>query len=144
MPPSMPGLQGCSLRPRMLQSVYECLGLHCLWFLLGLHPECLLSGSLPCCELEYLVLVILHAYVQSAMAPVVRFKPYEMKLLVSNPELLAKVDTFGCLSFVSKFLDPNLEVTRVFAVSLVDFQAEVGDIRFRVDERSIALALVCH
>ena len=121
MLPSIPGLQGCSLRPRMLQSVYECLGLHCLGFLLGLHPECSLSSSLLWCKLEYLVWVILCAYEQSVMAPVVRVEPCEMKLLDSNPELLAKVEAVGWLPFVSKFSDMNPEVTRVFTVSLVDF-----------------------
>ena len=46
----------------------------------------------------------------------------------------------GWLSFISKFLDSNLEVMRVFAVSLADFQVKVGDLQFRVDERSVALA----
>ena len=44
------------------------------------------------------------------------------------------------MPFISKFSDSNPEVTRVFALSLVDFQAEVGDLRFRVDERSVAVA----
>ena len=79
----------------MVQSFYECLGLHCLGFFLGLHPECSLSIFLSCCELEYLVWVIFRAYVQSVMAPVVRVKPCEMKLLVSNPEMLAKVEAVG-------------------------------------------------
>ena len=74
------------------------------------------------------------------MVPVVRVEPCEIKLLDSNPGLLAKVEAVGWLPFVSKFFDSNLEVMRVFAVSLVDFQAVVGDLRFRVDERSVALA----
>ena len=55
------------------------------------------------------------------MAPVVRVEPCEMKLLDSNPELLEKVEVVGWLPFVSKFLDSNPKVTRVFAVSLVYF-----------------------
>ena len=51
----------------------------------------------------------------------VRVEPCEMKLLDSNPELLAKVEVVGWLPFVSKFSDSNPEVMRVFAVSLVDF-----------------------
>ena len=74
------------------------------------------------------------------MVPVVRFEPYEMKLLDSNPELLTKVEAIGWLLFISKFLDSNPEVTRVFALSSVDFQVKVGDLQFRVDERSVALA----
>ena len=140
MPPPMPGLQGCSLHPRVLQSVCECLGLHCLRFLLSLHPKCSLSGSLSCAELWYLFCVRLCALTQSVMAPVVRVEPCEMKLLYSNPELLAKVEAVGWLPFVNKFFDSNPRVIRVFAVSLVDFQAEVGDLHFRVDERSVALA----
>ena len=74
------------------------------------------------------------------MAPVVRVEPCEMKLMDSNPELLEKVEAVGWLPFVSKFSDSNPEVTRVFAVSLVEFQAVVGDLYFRVDERLVALA----
>ena len=140
MPPSMMGLQGYSLRPLMLQFVYECIGFHCLYFFLGLHPECSLSGSLSCAELWYLSCVRLRAFTQSVMVPVVRVEPCEMKLLDSNPELLAKVEAVGWLLFVNKFSDSNPEVTMVFAVSLVYFQVEVGDLRFRVDKRSVALS----
>ena len=126
----MPNFQDFRLRSLMVKSFYECLGLHCLGFLLGLHPECSLSGYLSCCELEYLVWVILRAYEHSVMAPVVRVEPCEMKLLDSNPELLAKVEAVGWLSFVSKFFDLNPKVMRVFTVFLVDFQAEVGDLHF--------------
>ena len=128
MPPPMPGLQGCSLHSRVLQSICECLGLHCLGFLLSLHPKCSLFGSLSCAELWYLFCVRLRALTQSVMVPVVRVEPCEMKLLDSNPELLAKVEAVGWLPFVSKFLDSNPEVTRVFAVSLADFQVKVGDL----------------
>ena len=75
------------------------------------------------------------------MAPVVRVEPCEMTLLNSNPELLEKVEAIGWMPFMRKFSDSNPEVTRVFALSLVDFQAEVGDLRFRVDERSVAVAI---
>ena len=128
----MPNFKDFWLRSLMVKSFYGCLGLHCLGFLLGLHPECSLSGSLSWCKPEYLVWLILCAFTQSVMAPVVRVEPCEMKLLVSNPE--------PWFSFVSKFSDSNHEVMRVFIVSLVDFQAEVGDLRFRVDERSMALS----
>ena len=80
------------------------------------------------------------ACAQLVMAPVVRVEPCEMKLLDTNPELLSKVEVVGWFSFISKFLDSNPEVTRVFAVSLVDFQVKVGDLQFRVDECSVALA----
>ena len=63
-----------------------------------------------------------------------------MKLLDSNPELLTKVEAVGWLSFISKFSDSNSKVTRVFALSLADSWVKVGDLQFRVDERSIALA----
>ena len=63
-----------------------------------------------------------------------------MKLLDTNPELLSKVEAVGWLPFISNFSDSNPEVTRVFAVSLADFQVKVGDLQFRVDERSVALA----
>ena len=74
------------------------------------------------------------------MAPVVRVEPYELTLLNSNPGLLQKVKDVGWLPFLEKFSDSNLEVTRVFALSLVKYQAEVGDLCFRVDERSVANA----
>ena len=44
------------------------------------------------------------------------------------------------MPFFEKFSDSNPEVTRVFALSLVNYQAKVGDLCFRVDERSIAAA----
>ena len=74
------------------------------------------------------------------MAPVVRVEAYEMKLFDSNPELLTKVEAVGWFPFISKFLDSNPEVTRVFSLSLADSRVKVGDIQFRVDERSVALA----
>ena len=77
---------------------------------------------------------------QSVMAPVVRVEPCEMTLLDLNPGLSAKVEVIGWIPFISKFSDSNPEGTRVFALSLVDFQAEVGDLHFRVDERSVAVA----
>ena len=74
------------------------------------------------------------------MAPVVRVEPCEMTLLNSDSELAVKVEDIGWMPFLKKFSNSNPEVTRVFALSLVDFQAEVGDLRFWVDERSIAVA----
>ena len=74
------------------------------------------------------------------MAPVVRVEPCKMTLLNSDSELAVKVEDIWWMPFLKKFSDSNPEVTRVFALSLVDFQAEVGDLRFRVDERSIAAA----
>ena len=74
------------------------------------------------------------------MAPVVRVEPCEMTLLNSNPELSQKIKDVGWMPLFEKFFDSNPEVTRVFALSLTDFQVEVGDLRFRVDERSIAAA----
>ena len=74
------------------------------------------------------------------MAPVVRVEPYEMTLLNLNPELAEKVRNVGWMPFFEKFSDSNPEVTKVFALSLVNYQAEVGDLCFRVDERSIAAA----
>ena len=79
-------------------------------------------------------------FAQLVMAPVVRVEPCEMKLLDSNPELLAKVEAVGWFPFISKFSDSNPEVTRVFALSLADSQVKVGDLQFRVDERSVVLA----
>ena len=107
---------------------------------LGLHPECSLSGSLSSVELWYLLYVQLRALTRPVMAPVVRVEPCEMKLLDSNPELSAKVEAIGWMPFISKFSDSNPEVTRVFTLSLADYQAEVGEVCFRVDERSVALA----
>ena len=74
------------------------------------------------------------------MVPVVRVDPCQMKLLDTNPKLLSKVEAVGRFLFISNFLDSNPEVTRVFVVSLAEFQVKVGDLQFRVDERSVALA----
>ena len=136
----MPKIQGYGPRLFMSQSVYERIGIHCIVFLLGLHREYSLSNSLSFFDLWYLFQVRFRACAQLVMAPVVRVEPYEMKLLDTNPELLTKVKAVGWLSFINKFSDSNPEVTRVFAVSFPNFQVKVGDLQFRVDERSVALA----
>ena len=62
------------------------------------------------------------------MAPMVRVEPSDMKLLDSNPELLAKIETVGWLPFIHKFTDSNPEVTRLFALSLADSRVKVDDL----------------
>ena len=95
----------------MAHLVYESIGFHCLCFMLGLHPECSLSSLLSCFDLWYLFYVQLSAFTLVAMAPVVRVEPSDTKLLDENPDLLAKVEAVGCLSFIHKFTDSNPEVT---------------------------------
>ena len=131
--------QGYRLRLCMSRLVYERIGFRCLVFLLGLHPECSLLSSLSFFYLWYLFHVRFRACAQLVMAPVVRVEPCEMKLLDTNPKLLSKVEAVGRLLFISNFLDSNPEVTRVFVVSLAEFQVKVGDLQFRVDEHLIAL-----
>ena len=99
-------------------------------FLLSIYLECSFSNLLSCAELWYLFCVRLHALTLSVMAPVVRVEPCEMKLLDSNSELSAKVEEVGWMPFIRKLSYSNPKVMRVFVVSLVDFQAEVGDLRF--------------
>ena len=94
-PSLMPSLQGSCLGLLMSRFVYERVGFHCLWFLLGLHLECSLSSFLSCCDQWYLLCVQLHAFALAAMAPVVMVEPNDTKLLDENPELLAKVDVVG-------------------------------------------------
>ena len=65
---------------------------------------------------------------QLIMALVVRVEPCEMKLLDTNLEILTKVEAVGWFPFISKFSDSKLEVTRVFVVSLADFQVKAGDL----------------
>ena len=108
--------------------------------LLSLHPECSRPGLLSLAELWYLFCVRLRIRYQTVMAPVVRVEPCEMTLLSSNPDLAEKVRNVGWMPFFEKFFDSNPKVTRVFSLSLVNYQAEVGDLCFRVDERSIAAA----
>ena len=74
------------------------------------------------------------------MAPVVRVEPCETKLLDSNPEILAKVETAGWFPFIRRFSDSNPEVTRLFDLSLDDSWVKIADLQFRVDEHSVALA----
>ena len=138
--PFMPKFQGYWLRLLMLQLVYESIGFHCLCFLLCLHPECSFSSSLSCFELRYLLGVRLRVFVHEAMAPVVRVEPSDMKLLDSNPELLARVEAVEWLPFICKFTDLNPEVTRLFSLSLDDSMVKIADLQFRVDERSVAIA----
>ena len=137
----MPSLQGCSLCSFMSHFVYHRVGFHCLCFLLGFHPECSLSSLLSDCILWCLLCVLLRDFVLAVMAPVVRFEPSDTKLLDGNPDLLAKVEALGWFPFIRNFTDSNPEVTRLFAMSLVDARVSVADLQFRVDERSIALAM---
>ena len=58
----------------------------------------------------------------------VRVEPCEMKLLDSNPELLAKVEAAGWLPFIRRFTDSNPEVTRLFALSLTDSRVKIADL----------------
>ena len=141
-PSPMPSLQGPCLGLLMSHLVYESVGFHCLFFLLGLHPKCSLSSLLSCFNLWYLFCVQLRAFVLIAMASVVRVEPSDMKLLDGNPELLVKVEAVGWLPFIHKFTYSNPEVTRLFALSLADARAKVVDLQFRVDEHSVAVATV--
>ena len=95
----------------------------------------LASSVLSCCNTLYLLCVQLRAFALVAMAPVVKVETNEMKLLDENPELLAKVEVGGWLPFIHKFTHSNPEVTRLFALSLVDARVEVADLQFRFDER---------
>ena len=136
---SMLKLQGCSPCSFMDYFPYHGFEFH-FSFLLRIYPECLLSSFLSFAELWYLFCVRLRALTRPVMVPMLRVEPCEMKLLDLNPELSVKVEAVGWIPFIRKFSDSNPEVTRVFALSLVYFQAKVGDLRFRVDERSVALS----
>ena len=129
----MPNPQGYSLRSCMAYPVHYLV-------LLSLHSKCSRSRVLSLAELWYLFYVRLRTWTHPVMAPVVRVEPCKMTLLSSNSELAVKVEDIGWMPLLNKFSDSNPEVTRVFALSLVDFQAEVGDLWFRVDEQSIAAA----
>ena len=124
----IPSLQGSCLSLLMSHFIYERVGFHCLWFLLGLHPECSLSSVLSCCDPLYLLCVQLRAFALAVMAPVVRVEPNDMKLLDGNPELLAKVEAVRWLPFFHKFTDSNPVVTRLFSLSLVDARVKVADL----------------
>ena len=137
----MPSFQGPCLGLLMSHFVYHRVGFHCLYFLFDLHPECSLSSILSYCELWHLFCVRLRAFALAAMAPVVRVEPSDMKLLDGNPELLAKVEAVGWFPFIRKFTDSNPEVTRLFALSLADARVKVADLQFRIDERSVSLAM---
>ena len=133
MAPIMLNPQGFHLHSRMAYPVYYLL-------LLSLGSKCSQPALLSLIQWWHVFCAWFHVYKQSVMAPVVRVEPYELTLLNSNPGLLQKVKDVGWLPFLEKFSDSNPEVTRVFALSLVNYQAEVGDLCFRVDERSIASA----
>ena len=74
------------------------------------------------------------------MAHVVRVEPSDMKIIYSNPELLARMEAVGWFPFIRKFADSNSEVMRLFSLSLDDSRVKIVDLQFRVDERSVALA----
>ena len=88
--------------------------------LLSLYSKCSQLGLLSLAEWWYVFCVWLHIRNRPVMAPVVRVEPYEMTLLNSNPELAEKVRNVGWMPFFEKFSDSNPEVTRVFALSLVN------------------------
>ena len=67
-------------------------------------------------------------FTQEAMDPVVRVEPNHTKLLDENLELFAKVKAVGWLLFILRFADSNLEVTRIFSLSLTDSRVKVADI----------------
>ena len=133
MAPTVLNLQGFYLRPNVFFSLY-CLQLP------GFESKRSRSASLSiilwwqvCCA---------HCLARRliGMAPFIRIEPHELTLLESNSDLLHKVKEVGWLHFLRKFSDSNPEVTRVFAMSLMNYQVEVGDLCFRVDERSVAHA----
>ena len=84
--------------------------------------------------------MLLCDFTLAVMASVIRVEPSDVKLLDENPELLAKVEAVGWFPFIRKFADSNPEVTRLFALSLDDSRVKIADLRFRVEERSVALA----
>ena len=131
MAPIMLNPQGFRLHSRMAYPMYYLV-------LLSFYSKSSRPGLLFLAQWWHVFCAWLRICKQSAMAPVVRVEPYELTLLNSNPGLLQKVKDVGWLSSFKKFSDSNPEVTRVFALSLVNYQAEVGDLCFRVDETSIA------
>ena len=133
MAPIMLNPQGFRLHSRMAYPMYYLV-------LLSFYSKCSRPGLLSSAQWWHVFCAWLRICKQSAMAPVVRVEPYELTMLNSNHGLLQKVKDVGWLPFFEKFSDSNPEVTRFFAPSLVKYQAEVGDLCFRVDERSIASA----
>ena len=91
----MSSLQGSCLSLPMSHFVYERVGFHCFWLLLGLHPKWSLSNILYYCDPLYPLYAQLFVFALTAMAPVVRFEPNNTKLLEENPKLLAKVEAVG-------------------------------------------------
>ena len=75
--------------------LYEELGFHCLWFLLGLCPKWSLSSTLGYYSPLYPLFAQLCAFTLIVMAPVVRVKLDNTNLLDEDPELLAKVEAVG-------------------------------------------------
>ena len=108
--------------------IYEGIGFHRLWFLLGLYPKWSPSSILCYCDPVYLLCVQLCAFTLVAMALVVRVEPNNTKLLDESPELLDKVEAVGWLPFIRKFADSNPEVTKLFSLSLVDARVKVPDL----------------
>ena len=133
MAPTMMNLQGFRLYSNMAYPLY------CL-LLLSFGSKC--SRYVLLSLIQWWQVCCAHCYIGklTGMAPVVRVEPHELTLLDSNPDLLRKIKDVGWLQFLEKFSDSNPEVTRVFAMSLMNYQAEVGDLCFRVDERKIAHA----
>ena len=124
----MPILQGFYVSLSMSYFLYEEVGFHCPWFLLGLCSEWSLSSVLGYYSSLYLLYVQLCAFTLIAMAPVFRVEPNNTKILDENSELLVKVEAVGWLSFFRKFVDLNPEVARLFSLSLVDARVKVADL----------------
>ena len=114
MAPIIPNPQGFRLHSHMAYPVHYLL-------LLSLGSKCSRPGLLSLDQWWHVICVWLRICKQPAMDPVVRVEPYELTLLNSNPRLLQKVKDVGWLPFFEKFSDSNPEVTRVFALSLVNY-----------------------
>lgn len=74
------------------------------------------------------------------MGLLVRTEPDEAKFVEGYPQLKSTLRKANWLQFIQKFRGHNKEVTKTFARSFNDMEAEIGDIKFPVTEASIAAA----
>ena len=77
---------------------------------------------------------------EEAMAPLSRFEISRSELVEADEKVALLFEKVGWGQFFRCFNGHNVEVTRLFALSLKENVAQIGDFRFIIDEDKIAEA----
>ena len=72
------------------------------------------------------------------MAPLSRFEISGWELIEADEKVSLLFEKFGWGQFFRCFSGHNMEVTKLFALSLKENVAQIGDFKFIIDEDKIA------